>query len=319
MYSSKELKANNKAIYSILKKNRSIFQKLKGDTRYQLSPSLWNYLFSMNNHSSIHRLVKKHELPNPKDNKNYELLTLNNFKVILKDQKSIFSLSYFKVEEQVFSALRQSKIKKELVYIDFTGLYFLDFSFFKHFQKLSQVKTLCLHECGLIDIPQDLVNLPKHLIYLDLSCNYISSLPDELHWKNLEGLNLSHNALNVWPSCLNGNNFPELKGLIMSFNNLIKINQNIATFQNLISLDLSFTNLESFPLFISNSFGLKYLNLRGNIMLEEFNFNFIVLLSNLEYLDIGKAKTSEIDKHKIPASLEFIISHDTKNPGKITG
>lgn len=307
MYSSKEIKHSDKTITAAFKKNRIRFRKLKGKGDTPISPSFQNYLFSLNNHSMIQKMIKEKEIPNPKENAKIQGIKHNNFKVLLKEQNSVFSLSYLKVDEHVFSALKQIKTKKELVYFDFTGLYFPNFSFFKHFPKLSNVRTLCLHECGLTEIPPDLINIPKHLVNLDLSCNYISSLPEELHWRNLEGLNLSHNAFDEWPNNLNSTNFPMLKGLNISFNNINSINNNDMKFDNLLSLDLSFTNLESFPSFISDSVSLKSLILKGNKLLDSFSLNSISELKNLEYLDIGKIKTSETEKGDVPESLKIII------------
>lgn len=173
------------------------------------------------------------------------------------------------------------------------------------------LRVISFHDCMLQKIPQELYNLPKHVISLDLSLNFIKVLPNEVKWNKLKGLNLRCNSFNKWPNILEPEKFTKLTYLSLGFNEIKSIPEFQTSFEDLQYLDLSFTSLKNLPEWISKCNRLVTLKLRGNNLLSSFSFKMISPMRTLRILDISKIEIPKDEKSiKLPNTLELLISRE---------
>jgi hypothetical protein len=64
-------------------------------------------------------------------------------------------------------------------------------------QSLWQIRFLSLHDCGLLDVPHELLERPKN--YLDFSENCMRDISQNVQCEQLKGLNRSNKAFVQWP------------------------------------------------------------------------------------------------------------------------
>ncbi|KAH0786715.1 leucine-rich repeat domain-containing protein [Histomonas meleagridis] len=313
MFNSNGPKVNIKTLNEVFTKNKNTFSSAILDEerqKVQISRALWRYLYTLNSHSFINKLMAANKIPHPKERK-YPQMTKNDYNNLFADSNTSFSLSRVQVKDPKMKHIKRKGNHKEMVFFDFNGTFFSSLSPFKKFQKFTHLRYLSLHDCGLTLIPPELANPPKNIVSLDLSFNYISQLPDEVHWSNLQGLNLSNNAFTQWPKLLDGSLFPQLEYLSISFNNLSStLPQQLQVFPNLITLDLSYTNVTILPDWIFNLNKLNTLSLRGNSLVEGFSFKFLCGLSELRILDISNVPLSKNYDQTFPKSLELLIDRN---------
>ena len=204
----------------------------------------------------------------------------------------------------------KQKTYKYLHFLDLSDVLISSSDIYKRAMNLKQLSILCLHNCGILQIPNELCKLSLTLTTLDLSLNYISNIPNEIHWERLKGINLSSNAFDGWPENLNSTKLPNLTYLDISNNKIINCPSNIG-FINLYFLDFSYCALASFPEWILNSKQLKYLSLRGNSHLSLPDLNFISNFNSLKRLDIsGLSFEDKITEIHPPAPLEVIVARN---------
>lgn len=140
--------------------------------------------------------------------------------------------------------------------------------------KLINLKTLNLHNCNIMKIPDKSFNKSKSIQSLVLSNNKITILPSSIARLN------------------------ELKDLIVSNNQIKNIDElMINNLRNLKILDLQHNEIESLPENTEFLLGLEQLKLKGNSILNIFNSNYegtsdilSFLIKYYEFWDPDKAK-----------------------------
>lgn len=208
-------------------------------------------------------------------------------------------LTYLKeLEKLIFDYCRRSE--------DSAGI---DFDLILNFRSL---KSLTLEGNRITSIPSNIRNLAL-LQKFDLKNNLIESLPTEIsELRFLSEINLSRNkftdlpkeifslqglkAVNLESNLIRSisqfNSLPELKSLNLKSNKILEIPQSIINLNSLVSLDISYNQLERLPTGIGQLHALETLNLNANPLLclpEE-----IGSLTNLEELDISSTKVKRL-------------------------
>lgn len=140
-------------------------------------------------------------------------------------------------------------------------------------------------------IPTNLQHI-KHLTYLDLSENYIDSLPKfVLEFPNLQVLNISNQFTNGLRLPKNVECF-QLRQLILSGNKIQDIQSFFKNLPFLEELNLDNCGLDSLPDEIGNLKNLKLLNISNNniTVLPET----LRLLKNINYIDLSNTKIKRL-------------------------
>lgn len=258
------------------------------------------------------RLQKKSS-DRKKSSDNYNTNMEDYIKTISKESTT-FSVSGFNGNANLPSF--KQKNFNSLLYLNLSDCLITTSSAFKSALNLKSLTMICLYNCGLFSIPTDLYKLPPNLKSIDFSLNYISTIPNEVHWEHMEGLNLSLNAFNGWPAAVNPTKMPNLQYLILS-NNKIKQkfkSVNITSpFPNLQYLDLSYCALFSCPDWVFQLKSLTSLSLTGNINLVIPTLDCFQPMTSLRKINISGVQllTNPNDltkKAKPHVSLEVIIA-----------
>jgi len=175
-------------------------------------------------------------------------------------------------------------------------------------QYIISLKLKSKKEIDILNILKKDAKKWRSLKNLDLSENYLGSLPDSIKdLQNLQTLNLASNSLTTIPKIppslqtlnLMSNSIEGLEGLEglsslnLSFNNLKNVPEFTGSLQD---LDLSGNKIESFPEFIEGLQGLMVLNLSRN-KLKNIPES-IEDLKKLHYLDLSQNQLTSI-----PASI----------------
>ena len=165
---------------------------------------------------------------------------------------------------------------------------------------------MSLQNCCLCTIPKQLYSLPKELISLDLSNNFISKIPLNVSWKKLKHLNLSGNLLREWPSIFEHEKFEALDYLNIGRNLIEKINPNQPPFHNLKTFILSNNYLTEFPIWIKDCSELRILNICQNSHIPNFDLTYLCMMPNLKILNISSVRVNKIPL-KMQDSLQILI------------
>ncbi|OHS94101.1 leucine-rich transmembrane protein [Tritrichomonas foetus] len=280
-----------------------------------LSRKLYNFIFSKQSRISTRRIFKIHKIE-PKKAFHLDKKKNINTKNLSKDtelNETNTTLSLTGLKGMGSLPNLKQKSFKSLCYIDLADIFIATNNVFRKAMDLRQLTILCLHNCGIFTIPNELCRLAPSLQTLDLSLNYLSSIPNEVHWEQLKGLNLDLNSFDKWPNNLNSTKLPNLTYLSLANNKIMNCQANFK-FNHLQFLDLSYCSLIHAPDWIINSKGLTVLNLRGNSNLYLQSLNFLNVLPSLRRLDVsgvsyveGGMEKSEI---KLPPSLEVIVARN---------
>ncbi|OHS92959.1 hypothetical protein TRFO_12143 [Tritrichomonas foetus] len=227
-----------------------------------------------------------------------------------KNAESFFSFADLPFKNPPLNTLKHKKSKKDLVFFYLSGVTFTNYDCLKNLSKFNHIRYLCLANCSLNVIPNELFSLPKYIKSLDLTRNNISVIPNDVHWKQLEGINLSENALTSWPSIFEPEKLPSIISIDISFNRISEIKNNLSPFTNLESLILDYTPLKSFPSWISACMNLKYLSLKGCDVIYNFSFHQIMSLDNLSYLNISNVSIAKKDGNIVLKNLKSVIARN---------
>lgn len=258
------------------------------------------------------RLQKKSS-DSKKSSDNYNKNMEEYIKTINKDSTT-FSVSGFNGNANLPSF--KQKNFNSLTFLYLSDCLITSNSAFKSALSLKSLTMICLYNCGLFSIPTDLIKLPPNLKSIDLSLNYISTIPNDVHWEHLEGLNLSLNAFNGWPPNINPTKMPNLQYLILSNNKIKKKFKSaniVSPFQNLQYLDLSYCALFNCPEWVFQLKSLTSLSLTGNINLVIPSLDCFQPMTSLRKLNISGVQLLAnpddlLKKSKPHVSLEVIIA-----------
>ncbi|KAK8900646.1 Leucine rich repeat [Tritrichomonas musculus] len=288
------LRKNRKLIASVFKSGTddSTNQKMLMDSYFFYSHSYY-YNLSLNS-----RREELQQYSGRSDNENDENKSANT-----DNQSSTLPNSKEPLQKQ-----KKQKIESPLY--DFNNVYFTKFAqLIKNFTKLSHITYLSLQNCCLCTIPKQLFSLPKDLVSLDLSNNFITKIPLNMSWKKLKHLNLSGNWLHEWPSIFEHDKFDALEYLNIGNNQIEKTNSNQSSFHNLKTLILSNNLLTEFPLWIKDCSNLKILDISRNSFITNFDLNYLTSIPNLKYLDLSSVKVRKVPLKMQDSLLVLVVSN----------
>ncbi len=182
-----------------------------------------------------------------------------------------------------------------------------------------QYSDLDLSGLNLSELPDGVFRYFKKLRSLNLSCNKLSYLPDDIcKLTKLISLNLEHNQFHQFPSGVKL--LIELAELNLSSNNLFKFPEEISELIHLQELYLARNKIRTLPNHIDNLRSLRIFSLNGNYL--EYipaSLSNIVCLENLELADnqlqelpaniglLTKLKVLDLTKNslnKLPISIK---------------
>ncbi|XP_069466350.1 leucine-rich repeat-containing protein 47 isoform X2 [Ambystoma mexicanum] len=156
--------------------------------------------------------------------------------------------------------------------------------------QLLALKVLDLSCNQLTTLPEQLCSLPE-LSTLNLSCNRLKSLPAGLRRSpRLAVLNLSRNELTTFPPGFFSQELPLLSTLSASENQIEELSADIGLLPALKSLDLSSNKLTEIPSELADCTKLKEINFKGNKLKDkrlEKMVNGCQTKSVLDYLRVG--------------------------------
>ena len=228
--------------------------------------------------------------------------------------QTTFSLADQRLIDPPMKALKSRKSWFEsLRYCNFSGVYFSSTEGLKSLLKIKQIEFLCFHDCGLLAVPPQLLKLPPSLKNLDLSLNFIESVPTDVKWEQLEGLNLDENALSEFPVALSQERTPNLRVLAISFNSFGGSGAPVSGPSRLTHLNMSYCGLGAVPLFVYQCSELQELRLRGNGNMTGIDWSQIAMLKQIQRIDISGARLPSLE-HEIvlPSTLKVIIAKGGK-------
>ncbi|MHA1733201.1 MAG: leucine-rich repeat domain-containing protein, partial [Promethearchaeota archaeon] len=169
--------------------------------------------------------------------------------------------------------------------------------------KLVGLKSLCLRECDLINVPAGIGQLK--LEELDLSWNKLSSLPREF-WQltALRDLNLNNNQLKEIPSDIR--NFSGLECLRVKNNNLERVGPQVYKLSHLKVLDLRGNQLSTLPATLSN---LKDTEIRAGGNPLTFLPEKLQYLKQAPVAAVSSSKFGRFVFWKLDVLLETVSKH----------
>ncbi|KAK8882121.1 hypothetical protein M9Y10_044761 [Tritrichomonas musculus] len=282
----------------------------------KISLPLFRFLFSYQSRVVCRNSLLKHNLEPSKQFHLSKKSSDNNKKMeeyiqTINEASTTFSVSGFNGNANLPNF--KPKNFNSISYLNLSDCLITSSSAFRSILNLKSLTMLCLYNCGLFSIPPDLYKLPTTLKSLDFSLNYIASIPNEIHWEHIEGLNLSLNALDGWPANLNPSRMPNLVYLVLSNNKIkgkFKSSNQTAPFPNLQFLDLSYCALFSCPEWVFQLKSLTSLSLTGNINLVIPSLECFQPMTSLRKLNISGVQLlhNSTKKAKPHVSLEIIIA-----------
>lgn len=316
--SNLEIFEKNLAILSRDSKIKDLFSP--SDTYFdQISGPLFRYIFSYQSRvvgaNSFHKYNIEPEkniqlqTKSPESNDNME-----NYLKTITEETTTFSVSGLNGNANIPSF--KQKTYGSLTYLDFSNSKIISNSVFRYAMALKSLTHLCLFNCGLFSIPQELYKPIHSLKTLDLSSNYISTIPHEIQWDKIQGLNVSLNSFDGWPTNLNNSKMPNLEYLSIS-NNKIKDNFGSISkggcFSKLQYLDMSFCELLILPKVFTQCRALTYFSLSGNMNLVLPDLDFFEDSTLLQFLNIsgvsfGVSLNNLPKTAKFPPSIEVIVA-----------
>jgi Leucine-rich repeat (LRR) protein len=128
--------------------------------------------------------------------------------------------------------------------------------------------------------------MPKNVRFLDLSQNLITSLPHQINWSKLYGLNLSENGFSEWPGVIIPEALPRLGYLIIGGNGFENTPNFPNGFPSLRYLDLSATRLQAIPPWIFASLKLKAVRFNGSTRITDLKLDTIAKFPELRMADL---------------------------------
>ena len=279
-----------------------------------ISKVYWRFIYTSKGHSYVHDLVISNQLQHPKNEESTgDAFTVKDIKSIYDESNTTFSLPHGNISNPPIKKSLKPKAPSNVSYWDLNGIFFTKFELFKHMLKFKKITMLSLRNCGLMTIPPELTKLPPGLRELDLSLNFLKTIPPDVKWEQLVGLNLSQNAFKSWPEAIQGPNFPNLQYLSLMFNHIgSKMGQNDKNLSELTDLNLSFCALTDFPAFVFQCPKLQSLNISGNGQMKPLDLETLSSLPSLQFIYINGLKvTSEIKDSHIPKQAR-LLSRDVK-------
>lgn len=229
-------------------------------------------------------LYSKKKMEHPKLKANLEFLSKTDEKILSESNPiSCFRIRY-KKDPQL--SLIKLKKKKDIILIDLTGSFIQTSETFRSYNRFGLIQYLCLRDCGITEFPKDLTILPRSLKSIDLSKNFLSAVPNDIKWMQLESLNLSENSFYFWPEPISPANVPNLISIDFSINSISTF-PSFDPFPTLEVLLLDYNLFVILPSWIESCSKLRYLSLRGCFRLTDLSLKSLFKLTNLEFLDIA--------------------------------
>jgi hypothetical protein len=153
--------------------------------------------------------------------------------------------------------------------------------------RFTRLNCLSLRNCGLLDVPPDLVDPPKTLRFLDLSWNLIAGIPAHSGWSQIKGLNLSNNAFVDWPRVVTQATVPGLTFLSLAGNPIANAPDDIGFLKHLRFADFSNTGMTIVPTWMSESPNLRIIRLSGLRQCTQFPLRYLAMFPQLKFADIS--------------------------------
>jgi hypothetical protein len=157
----------------------------------------------------------------------------------------------------------------------------------RRLQRFARLSALSLRNCGLLELPPDLLDPPRTLHFLDLSANFIAAIPAAPAWAQIKGLNLSDNAFVDWPVAVSPASVPALLFLSLAGNAIGNAPDDIGFFKHLRVIDCSNTLMTIIPTWLSESPHLRIVKFSGVTQCTQFPLKYLAQFAELRYVDIS--------------------------------
>lgn len=265
-----------------------------------------SFFYSWDFKKTVPILLSNKKIENPKSQMESSCSS-SDIKTFLSNANPDFYLAVTPSKDPPLSSIKIKK-KKDLIFLDLTSCYISSLDSLKGLHKLSSLQYLCLSDCGIVDLPNDIVNLPKTIRSLDLSSNFISQISADIHWKQLEYLNLSENSFSKWPSAIDPDKLPNLISINCSINSIESFPPLVTSFTKLQSLMLDYNPFGFIPNWLSKCIELRFLSLSGCTNLKDLQLSLLFNLPHLSFLNISNVPIRDDQSlSKVPKSLNLII------------
>jgi hypothetical protein len=176
------------------------------------------------------------------------------------------------------------------------------------------LRFLSLRGCGLLELPPELLELPRTLRHLDLSCNLLPEVPRAAQWRQLRGLNLSENGFLGWPQVLASEPFPDLEFLSLAGNAIGDAPERPSGLRRLVFLDCSHTRLRAPPGWLADCERLRVLRLGGATLCARLPADYLTLFPSLRFADLSGVGAAG-EPLAFPAELLLFIGGRAAEPG----
>jgi hypothetical protein len=233
-------------------------------------------------------MIATKTLPHPKSKSGTDM-TAEQLRSVFQDNNPLFQLSSTPVQNPPLQTIRCSK-SPATVYFDVGSCFISNEAPFAQFNRFVNVKMLTLRNCGLLTLPVDLQTLPPKCQYLDLSQNYLTTLPAAVQWDRLIGLNLSENAFLDWPLNVIPDKLPRLAFLYLSGNSIASSHDFGTGFRSLRCFDISHTKIVEIPKWLFRCEQLKILKIGGSWPIRGVNSAFLTAFPGLRFADLTGAE-----------------------------
>jgi hypothetical protein len=250
----------------------------------RLSERMIRVFYSHRSRAFTSRFINAGVIPHPKAQIATDIPS-DRLKQAFAETRLVFQLSDRPYQNPPIQSLRITKACRT-VFIDLSGSYISRTDPFRKLARFSSLKYLSLHDCGLMEIPADLVALPKTIEHLDLSSNYIAVIPENVQWSGIKGLNLADNAFLEWPSLITQDGLADLEFLSLAGNAINVAPDRSAPFRKLRLLDLSNTQIPAPPGWLVGSDRLRVLRLNGATGCVDFPHRYLMQFPDLKFVDI---------------------------------
>jgi len=274
---------------NILFSNLSIFEQVeslsKGCPLFDSSKSDLTFL------SKYGYSEKEHTFRTPNDKPQEVTRNVNRIlerRQTLPNKSTVLSATYSAICDPScdFIGNIEKADRKGYHWFDLSHRMIVSYKFADSLKSFDHLHTLSLSDVGMTEIPKQLLKLPKCLRYLDLSSNGISTFPQKMKWKYIEGLNISNNSFSLWPDYVSPDNFQHLQYLLMAHNQIECIPDFPTSFPQILGIDISFNNLKELSAFILKLTTLKYLDISNNHNLKNISIKSFENMSVLRILNV---------------------------------
>jgi Leucine-rich repeat (LRR) protein len=251
-----------------------------------VSLSLSRIRYDSKTRAQTQHMIISQFLTNPRHRPDADM-PAEQLRISFVESKPLFQLSLTPAENPPLQTLKPSK-SCGTTYFDLGFCYFSSEEPFHHLSsRFAGLRIISLRDCGLVTLPKELETLPKKCRFLDLSMNYLSELPDKIHWDKLTGLNLNENAFLEWPAILNPTSLPRLRYLYFAANPYSKAFDITTGFPRLRTLDLSYTKLTHLPAWVRESNTIRWLSLAGVSAIKSLSPQILVQNPALKFVDFS--------------------------------